>query len=80
MNTNNPWELVPLGEKSPLLQPDAQGAESWPARYVTLTGALMIAAAAWTSTSIYMSHHRFTFTMDQTPVAAVDCQPRDSAG
>jgi len=32
----------------------------------------MIAAAAWTSTSIYMSHHRFTFTMDQTPVAAVD--------
>jgi hypothetical protein len=35
-------------------------------------GALMIAAAAWTSTSIYMSHHRFTFTMDQTPVAAVD--------
>jgi hypothetical protein len=32
----------------------------------------MIVAAGWTSTSLYMSHHRFTFTMDQTPVAAVD--------
>ncbi|QQN63379.1 hypothetical protein JIR23_28280 [Bradyrhizobium diazoefficiens] len=66
----------PLGEKSPLPQTDAQdteqAGESWPARYVTITGALMIAAAAWTSTSIYMSHHRFSFTMDQTPVAAVD--------
>jgi hypothetical protein len=66
----------PLGEKSPLPQLDAQdteqGTESWPSRYVTVMGALMIAAAAWTSTSIYMSHHRFTFTMDQTPVAAVD--------
>lgn len=66
----------PLGEKSPLPQLDAQGtekaSESWPARFVTITGALMIAVAAWTSTSIYMSHHRFTFTMDQTPIAAVD--------
>ncbi|MGY3342402.1 hypothetical protein ACVW16_004598 [Bradyrhizobium sp. USDA 4474] len=66
----------PLGERPPLPQTDAQGrekaAESWAARYVTITAALMIAAAAWTSTSIYMSHHRFTFTMDQTPVAAVD--------
>ncbi|MFT4121947.1 hypothetical protein [Bradyrhizobium sp.] len=63
----------PLGEKSPLPRADAQGVESsWPARYVTATGALMIAVAAWTSTSIYMSHHRFTFTMAQTPVAAVD--------
>lgn len=62
----------PLGEQSPLSQPDPQGGGSWPARYVTVTGALMIVAASWTSTSIYMSHHRFTFTMDQTPVAAVD--------
>jgi hypothetical protein len=62
----------PLGERSPLRQPDTPGAASWLARYVTTTGALMIVAAAWTSTSIYMSHHRFTFTMDQTPVAAVD--------
>ncbi|MGW1419722.1 hypothetical protein ACWAT4_06325 [Bradyrhizobium manausense] len=61
----------PLGENSPRPQL-AQAGESWPARYVTITGALMIAAAAWTSTSIYMAHHRFTFTMDQTPVAAVD--------
>jgi hypothetical protein len=62
----------PLGERSQLPQPDTQGSTSWPARYVTATGALMIVAAAWTSTSIYMSHHRFIFTMDQTPVAAVD--------
>jgi hypothetical protein len=32
----------------------------------------MIVAAAWTSTSIYMAHHRFVFTTIQTPVAAVD--------
>ncbi len=32
----------------------------------------MIVAASWTSTSLYMGHHRFTFTMAQTPVAAVD--------
>jgi hypothetical protein len=32
----------------------------------------MIVAAGWTSTSLYMGHHRFTFTMTQTPVAAVD--------
>jgi len=65
----------PLGEQSPLpqlAQDHVRGAESPAARYVTVMGALMIAAAAWTSTSIYMSHHRFTFTMDQTPVAAVD--------
>jgi hypothetical protein len=62
----------PLGERSPLPQPDAPGATRWPARYVSATGALMIVAAAWTSTSIFMAHHRFTFTMDQTPVAAVD--------
>lgn len=62
----------PLGERSPLPQPDTSGGASWPARYVTATGALMIVAAAWTSTSIFMAHHRFTFTMDQTPVAAID--------
>ncbi|QPF92864.1 hypothetical protein [Bradyrhizobium commune] len=61
----------PLGEKSPLPQ-RARGTESPAARYVTMMGALMIAAAAWTSTSIYMSHHRFSFTMEQTPVTAVD--------
>jgi hypothetical protein len=62
----------PLGEAYPLPQSHAQGGESWPARYVTATGALMIVAAAWTSTSLFMSHHRFGFTMDQTPVAATD--------
>lgn len=62
----------PLGESSPRFEPDARGGETWPARYVTALGALMIVAAAWTSTSIYMAHHRFTFTMTQTPVAAVD--------
>ncbi|MGY4434061.1 hypothetical protein ACVWWO_006538 [Bradyrhizobium sp. F1.13.1] len=62
----------PLGERSALPQPGTQGGESWAARYVTATGALMIVAAGWTSTSLYMAHHRFTFTMDQTPVAAVD--------
>lgn len=62
----------PLGQMFPRQEPDAAGTDSWPARYVTALGALMIVAAAWTSTSIYMGHHRFTFTMAQTPVAAVD--------
>ena len=56
----------------PRPQPDATGTDRWPARYVTALGALMIVAASWTSTSLYMGHHRFTFTMTQTPVAAVD--------
>jgi hypothetical protein len=62
----------PLGQMFPRQEPDAAGSDGWPARYVTALGALMIVAAAWTSTSIYMGHHRFTFTMAQTPVAAVD--------
>jgi hypothetical protein len=62
----------PLGGLSPRAEPDAQSGEIWPGRYVTALGALMIVAAAWTSTSIYMGHHRFTFTMAQTPVAAVN--------
>ncbi|WP_439370444.1 hypothetical protein [Bradyrhizobium sp. DASA03120] len=62
----------PLGEKFPLQPADGQMGESWRARYVTAVGALMIVAASWTSTSIFMSHHRFNFTMDQTPVAATD--------
>ena len=62
----------PLGERFPLQQADAQGGPSPLARYVTAAGALMIVAAAWTSTSLFLSHHRFNFTMDQTPVAAVD--------
>ncbi len=62
----------PLGERSPLPQPDAADADRWPARYVTALGAMMIVAAGWTSTSLFMGHHRFIFTMTQTPVAAVD--------
>ena len=62
----------PLSETSPLQHADAQDGQSLLARYVTAAGALMIVAAAWTSTSLFMSHHRFNFTMDQTPVAAVD--------
>lgn len=62
----------PLGEMFPRPAPDAAGAERWPARYMTALGALTIVAASWTSTSLYMGHHRFTFTMTQTPVAAVD--------
>jgi hypothetical protein len=61
----------PLGEQSPRPRQEATG-EIWPARTLTALGALMIVGAAWTSTSIYLSHHRFTFTMTQTPVAAVD--------
>lgn len=61
----------PLGEMFPR-PPDAAGADRWPARYVTATGALMILAASWTTTALYMNHHRFTFTMTQTPVAAAD--------
>jgi len=62
----------PLGQMVRRPQPDATGTDRWPARYVTALGALMIVAAGWTSTSLYMGHHRFTFTMTQTPVAAVD--------
>ena len=62
----------PLGQMVPRPQPDATGTDRWPARYVTALGALMIVAAGWTSTSLYMGHNRFTFTMTQTPVAAVD--------
>ncbi len=62
----------PLGAMFPRTVPEATGADRWPARYVTALGALMIVAASWTSTSLYMGHHRFTFTMTQTPVAAVD--------
>ncbi|UWU70209.1 hypothetical protein [Bradyrhizobium sp. NC92] len=62
----------PLGEMFPQPAPEAAGAESWPGRTLTALGVLMIMAASWTSTSLYMGHHRFTFTMTQTPVAAVD--------
>jgi len=62
----------PLGAMFPRAVPEAVGADRWPAHYVTALGALMIVAASWTSTSLYMGHHRFTFTMTQTPVAAVD--------
>ncbi len=70
--------LVPLVLAKPLAQmftrrePDSPDSNPWPARYVTALGALMIVAASWTSTSIYMRHHHFAFTMTQTPVAAVD--------
>ena len=66
----------PLGEMFPRRTPDATGADRWPARTVTALAALMIVAAGWTSTSLYMGHHRFTFTMRQTPVAAVDLLER----
>ncbi|MCA1380008.1 MULTISPECIES: hypothetical protein [Bradyrhizobium] len=62
----------PLGEMFPQPALEPAGADSWPGRYVTALGALMIVAASWTSTSLYLGHHRFTFTMTQTPVAAVD--------
>lgn len=70
--------LLPLVLAKPLAgmfarpEPDAAGAESWPGRYLTVLGALTIVAASWASTSLYLRHHRFTFTMTQTPVAAVD--------
>lgn len=62
----------PLGEMFSRPPVDATDTDRWPARTVTALGALMIVAASWTSTSLYMNHHRFTFTMAQTPVAAVD--------
>lgn len=62
----------PLGERFSQAQAETQTGESSFARYVTAAGALMIVAASWTSTSLFMSHHRFKFTMDQTPVAALD--------
>ncbi|MEY9757015.1 hypothetical protein [Bradyrhizobium yuanmingense] len=62
----------PLGEMFPQPALEPAGADSWPGRYVTALAALMIVAASWTSTSLYLGHHRFTFTMTQTPVTAVD--------
>ena len=62
----------PLGEMFPRPTADAAGTDRWPARYVTAAGALMIVAASWTSTSLYLGHHHFSFTMTHTPVAAVD--------
>ncbi|MBR0854260.1 hypothetical protein [Bradyrhizobium liaoningense] len=62
----------PLGEMVPRPPADAAGTDRWPARTITALGALMIVAASWTSTSLYMGHHRFTFTMTHMPVAAVD--------
>lgn len=62
----------PLGELFPRPQIDTVGADRWPARTVTALGALMILAAGWTSTALFMAHHPFTFTMTQTPVAALD--------
>ena len=62
----------PLGEMFPRQPADATGGDRWSAGYVTAAGALMIVAASWTSTSLYMRQHRFTFTMTHTPVAAVD--------
>lgn len=62
----------PLGEMLPRSLAEAAGADRWPARTVTAFGALMIVAAGWTSTALFMAHHPFTFTMTQTPVAAVD--------
>jgi hypothetical protein len=61
----------PLGGGPAPTETEASG-DAWSARYVTALGALMIVAAAWTSTAIYMGHHRFTFTTIQTPKAAVD--------
>lgn len=62
----------PLGEMFPRPASDAAGADRWPASLVTALGALTIVAASWASTSLYLGHHHFTFTMTQTPVAAVD--------
>ncbi len=69
--------LVPLVLAKPLAgraaeTADSPGAEVSPASYITATAALMIGAAAFASTSIYMGHHQFLFTEKQTPVAAVD--------
>jgi hypothetical protein len=62
----------PLGTVAAGLKPTEDAAETWPGRFVITLGALMIVAASWASTSIYTAHHSFTFTMKQTPVAAVD--------
>lgn len=62
----------PLGERWPRPARDMAMGAAWPARSVTAVAALMIMAAGWSSTALFMAHHRFTFTMTQTPVAAVD--------
>ena len=62
----------PLG--GPLVQakPDTGNSETWLSRHITAVGTLMIVATAWISTSIYTSYHRFAFTTERMPVAAVD--------
>jgi hypothetical protein len=62
----------PLGQRWPRPARDPASAEAWPAHTVTALAALMIVGAGWSSTALFMTHHRFTFTMTQTPVAAVD--------
>jgi hypothetical protein len=77
--------LVPLVLAKPLADPSipsdttARSGEAWLTRYVTALAAVMIAAAAWASTSIYIAHHRFVFTTAQTPAAAVDLLDRRKA-
>ncbi|OLE18603.1 MAG: hypothetical protein AUG50_05830 [Betaproteobacteria bacterium 13_1_20CM_3_63_8] len=69
--------LVPLVLAKPLagrwkLTHATVGGEIRSAPYVTVFASLTIVAAAWTSTSVYVTHHHFAFTATQTPAAAVD--------
>ena len=69
--------LVPLVLAKPLagrwkLTQATVGGEIRSAPYVTVFASLTIVAAAWTSTSVYVTHHHFAFTATQTPAAAVE--------
>lgn len=78
--------LVPLvlarsiGMPSTTAHTPPRGGDIWPARHFSALAGLIIAAAAWTSTSIYIAHHPFAFTAAQTPAAAVDVLKQHKAG
>jgi hypothetical protein len=60
----------PLGELLGRREHDA--AEGAAVRYVPILACLTIAIAGWSTTSIFIRHHQFAFTMGQTPVTALD--------
>jgi len=71
----------PLGSLSPSISvdTDAQRGDVLLTRHVTALAAVTIVIAAWASTSIYLTRHRFTFTTTHTPVAAVDLLKQQKA-
>jgi hypothetical protein len=70
--------LVPLVLAKPIAggaraEADSSSApDGWTPPYVTLLAALAIFAGGLSSTALFVAHHPFLFTTNQTPAAAVD--------